>query len=409
MPRSRISWPPHSWAWLLALFSVAGFVEAMFWGQMGAFTPLYLPHLGISQADIAAWTGASTAIAAAVGIPFLPLWGALADKYARQPIIVRSFVAHVIAGLVTIAAGNIWVFVLGRAISSFSLGNSGLMMTTLSERVPQKRMGLAFGVMNSAPPIGALVGPLLGGPIVDARGFQALVALDVVLLLLVTLAMTFGYRDDYRGHATGSIWHMAGESVAIVLRSERLRALFPALFLVFAGWMLALTYVPLAIRSLYTGDSPGTAVGMVIGAGGLAAFALGPVTGALADRYGHWRVLFIALGIAVILWPLPALAGNLALFGLFWALLNGVTSGAFALSFSVLSSSASPEERGRVMAFSYVPVNLGTMIGPAIGSVVTLAGIMAVFPVAAVLTACGVGALALAARRAHAPVAPVAA
>src|SRR5258706_13529439 len=101
-----------NWVWLLALFTLAGFIEAFFWGQMSAFTPLYLPHLGVPPGQVAAWTGIIAAVAGAAGIPFLPFWGALADRYSRQPIIVRSFVVHVVAGLLAVLAGNVWVFLL---------------------------------------------------------------------------------------------------------------------------------------------------------------------------------------------------------------------------------------------------------------------------------------------------------
>lgn len=398
--RRRLPSPPTSWIWLLGLFSIAGFVETVFWGQMSAFTPIFLPHLGIPQASVAAWTGAIAAVSGALGLPLLPFWGALADRYARQPIIVRSFAVHMLAGALCILAGNVWVFVLGRAVMSFALGNSGLMMTTLAERAPADRQGFAFSVMNAAPPIGAFLGPLLGGPIVDSHGFRALLAIDVALLLAVVLALSVGYRDAYRGKATGSLVGMALESVQMVLRSPRLRALFPALFVVFAGWMLALTYIPLAVAALYSGKSPGTAVGIVLGAGGLAAFVCSPVMGALADRVGHWRTLFAGAGVEVALWPLPALAHDLVAFALTWALISGVASGVFALSFAVLSSSVAAAARGRIMSFSYVPVNLGFAIGPAIGGIVTRGSIFAVFPVAAILTALGVGALAFASRQA---------
>ena len=104
------------WEWLLALFTLASLIETMFWGQLGAFTPLQLPRLGVSAAQVPLWTGIIAAVAGAAGIPFLPFWGALADRWARQPLIVRSFVAHLIAGILAILAGNVWVFLLSRAI-----------------------------------------------------------------------------------------------------------------------------------------------------------------------------------------------------------------------------------------------------------------------------------------------------
>ena len=182
---------PSSWVWLLTLFTAAGLAETMFWGQMAAFTPLYLPRLGVPEADVPRWTGLTLAAATAIGLPFLPLWGALADRYARQPIIVRSFLCHLLAGLLALAAGSVWVFVLARALMSLSLGNTGLMMATLAERAPRQRQALAFAVLNAAQPAGAFLGPLLGGPVVDAWGFQALLAVDTVLMLAVVLDLIF--------------------------------------------------------------------------------------------------------------------------------------------------------------------------------------------------------------------------
>lgn len=38
-----------TWQWLLAIFTLASLVETIFYSQMLAFTPLYLPRLGISD------------------------------------------------------------------------------------------------------------------------------------------------------------------------------------------------------------------------------------------------------------------------------------------------------------------------------------------------------------------------
>jgi DHA1 family multidrug resistance protein-like MFS transporter len=225
-----------SWVWLLVLFTVAGFVEAAFWSQMVAFTPLFLRELGVeTTGEIESLTGLIAAVSTLIGLPLLPFWGALADRYSRQPVIVRSFVAHALAGAIAMVAGNVWVFVLGRSISSFSLGNSGLMMTTLQERAPAKRIGFAFAVMAGASPLGAVLGPLGGGPIVDVWGFRALMGIDVAIMLLVIAAVTFGYVDQFRPQQRAPLLGMAVEGVRIILRSPRLRLLFPALLLLFAG------------------------------------------------------------------------------------------------------------------------------------------------------------------------------
>ncbi|MDD5466367.1 MAG: hypothetical protein PHS96_01035 [Anaerolineales bacterium] len=91
--------------------------------------------------------------------------------------------------------------------------------------------------------------------------------------------------------------------------------------------------------------------------------------------------------------PLPFFSSSLFDFGARWALVNGLVSSVFAISFAVLAQSATPEARGRVTAFSFLPTNLGFMIGPAIGSLITRSSVFNVYPTAAVLTVIGLGLL----------------
>ena len=120
------------------------------------------------------------------------------------------------------------------------------------------------------------------------------------------------------------------------------------------------------------------------------------ILGALADRLGYWRVLLAGSIVTILLWPLPALTRSLIPFGIAWALINGVTSGVFSLSFAVLARSASEQERGRVMSFAYLPVNVGSFLGPALGSLITRSTVFAIFPAASIFTALGVVLLFLA-------------
>lgn len=388
-----------SWGWILGLYTVASFIEVMFWGQIGAFTPLFLPQLGIPHTQVRTWIGIVSAVSSVVGLPFLPFWGALADRYARKPVIVRSFVVYVVVAVLMALAGSLWLFILARAILSLSLGNTGLMLTTLSERVPQRRVGLAFGIMQGSQPLGVFLGPLIGGPIVDAWGFRVLIGLDALALLLVVVAMATGYRDTYRAPIKEPLLRMALDSIEILLRSPRLRTLFPALFLLFAGWMLASTYLPLVVTDLYHGSHPGTAVGLVLGAAGLTTAILTPLAGILADRIGHWPALLGIATLSAVLWPLPALAGNLVVFTVLWALASGVMSGVFSVSFNVLAASAPEAVRARVMSFSFLPIMTGSAVGPALGVGITQAGLTTIFPTGAVITALGLLGLLVARRQ----------
>ena len=389
-----------SWQWLLLIFTAASLVETVFYSQMLAFTPLYLPELGVSdEGQILLLVGWITAASNGLGIPFLPFWGALADRYSRKPIIIRSFGVLLLAAILAYFARSVWVFFIARSLTGFALGNSGLMMTTLSERLPENRQGLGFSIMNSAAPIGAFLGPLSGGFLIDQYGFRTLLLLNMAALSLIMLLLASGYRDTYRAKEDGRILQMAWDSMRIIGRSKRLLALFPALFLLFGGWMLAFTYVPLVIAEIYTGADSGTVIGLVMGASGLTTMILGPILGAAADRFGAWRVLFIGSALALVIWPIPLITPTLVPFAIVWSILNGVVSAVFALSFSVLSASAAPSVRGRVMSFAYMPVNIGFMMGSAIGTRVTQTSLFNIFPAAALFTALGLIALSIAYRQ----------
>ena len=391
--------PPTSWVWLLCLFTMASFVEGVALSHMTAFIPLHLPKLGVAVSDIARVTGLVVAISSAVGIPFVPFWGALADRYSRQPIIIRSFIFYFLALVIMILAGNLWLFVAGRALMSFSMGNTGLMLTTLTERVPSTRTGLSFTMIEGAIPLGISVGPLIGGPIVDSWGFGTLLTFDIILMGGVILGLAFGYRDRYLASVRGSIFMMTANSLTNIARSPRLRILFPALFVLFSGEGLAFTYAPIAIDSLYDGDDLGTTIGFVFGGAGLATLLIGPAIGMAADRLGHWRILVVSLGAASLLWSVPALVNDLISFAIIWAVVISVNTAGISLAFSVMSDSVPSDIRGRVMAMSTLPLVIGLMIGAAIGSIVTQGGVFVVFPIAAIATALSVAMLVYASRQ----------
>src|SRR2546429_6964222 len=220
--------PISGWVRMTVLFAIAGFFEVTAYGQLTASRPSSLPRLGIELAAVAFGVGAITSFSNVAGLPFLPFWGALADRYGRKPLIIRSFVAAFVALSLTALAPNVWIFALARAIPSLGLGKTGLILATIAERAPAGRVAFAFGIVNGANPMGAFIGPLVGGPIVDRFGFPVLMAADAAIMLGVVAMLAFGYRDGFATKAIGgSLLRMAGDRCLLIVRSPRPRPPFP--------------------------------------------------------------------------------------------------------------------------------------------------------------------------------------
>src|SRR5207245_4347416 len=78
------------WVAVLALFGVTSLVEALGFGHVIRFLPLYLREVGTPAAQVPVWTGLFSALVYVTGLPLIPFWGVWAEKYSRKAVIARS-------------------------------------------------------------------------------------------------------------------------------------------------------------------------------------------------------------------------------------------------------------------------------------------------------------------------------
>jgi MFS family permease len=153
--------------------------------------------------------------------------------------------------------------------------------------------------------------------------------------------------------------------------------------------MLVYSYLPVVVTTLYRGNNPASAIGFVLGAGGLLAMLLSPIFGSLADRFGYWRILMLGAALETVPWLGPLWTRSLIPFTVMICIISGIAAAVFSVSFNVLSSSAPSNIRRRVMSFAYLPVNLGFSFGPILGSQLVKLDIFYIFPAAFLFTAIG--------------------
>lgn len=278
---------------------------------------------------------------------------------------------------------NVWPYLVARAVVGLALGNTGLMLASLSDSAPRERVGFALAVVNGSLPIGAFVGSLAGGLAVDALGVRTLFWIDAVMLAFVALGLTLAYRDAFIRPEALRFGRQVVEAFRAVFASPLVMSLFAIAFLAASGTFAVYTYLPIFIDELYAGADLGRAIGVVYGLGGAATLIASPLWGALADRAGHRRVLALVLALTALLWPLPMFVRTVGQLTPLWMLIAVTSTTISSLGFAIISLSIEPRRRGAVMTMAYVPSNFGFIVGPLAASFVAPYSLRALFPLAA--------------------------
>ncbi len=358
------------WRVLLAVFTVAGVVESQAFGHFNAFTPLFLQELHVPGGQVATWTGILSALGFVIGIPLLPFWGIWADRYGRKLIIVRS--AYVEGVVFTLAAfsPNVWVLAVARFLSGFVFGNTGVMLALLADRTPRKRLGLAVGIAGAGFPLGASIGPYVGGLIAQGPGIRTLLFLDGCLSAAVGIMLTLIIREQRRTHVSSKSSRLLLAAVRDITASPTVARLFLLYFIATYGLSQVNPFIPILLQRLYRGPMAQlpTVIGTTLTASGIAMAVTTPLWGKLGDLIGRRRVLPICLG---------AVGLGLAAGGLVASLLSlqaaivwiGLFQGGIGTTVIALLALLAPEERrASILNFSLLPSQLSWFIGPITGA-----------------------------------------
>src|SRR5229473_4966159 len=181
--------PWEKTAWIASatqLFCLIGF------GLGLPFLPMYVQALGVTErAQVAVWSGVISGSAALTMAVLAPLWGVLADRYGRKPMLVRSM----IGGAVVVAAmgfvGDVWQLLAVRLVQGAVTGSQAAAAALVAAATPASNVGFALGLVSTAVQVGNTIGPVIGGVTVGSVGFRGSFVLAGVLLLIGGLMAIF--------------------------------------------------------------------------------------------------------------------------------------------------------------------------------------------------------------------------
>lgn len=369
---TKIEQPKQSsWVSLTAFFALASFIEIVLFSNLTAFTPVYLQDIGFDEAATKFWTGILASSAMFIGFWFVPMWGVLADRYGRKPLIVRSFAVEAAACVVMALAPNIWIFTLGRMLTGLALGNTGLMFASISEHAPRRRVGFAIALVSASQPLGGVFGSLLGGFIVSTFGILALFWFNAFSIGSVFLILLLFYHEAFKPQPTPRIFTMLKNSLRAVTHTPIVMRYFIFSFIATCGYFFSYPFLSTRVIQLASGADVGATIGLVFGIAGIATLIMTPLWGALADKYGHARLLPVVTFLSGVAYIPLFFATTIPQFTFFYFVLAAFSPAINSLTFATIGVVTPPERRNAVMSMLYMPLNAAIVIAPTAASLLT--------------------------------------
>ena len=359
----------------------------------------------------------------------LPM-GRLADLVGRKKVYLIGSLVFVVGAVAATSSTSLTMLMMSRILQGVGAAmTQGTGMAIITSSFPPEERGKAIGLIMVIVGSGGVAGPAIGGVLVEAFDWPAVFFLNVPLgllgiavamtilresrsardpqergsqfdwlgaalsagaLLALLLAMTNGHRSGWSsppilaaglgscGLMASFIWwelHTSNPMLDLRLFSRRTFSFgVSAAFLTFLGSSAVLVLMPFYLQGVLH-YSPRTA-GLIVMPGALCMAVMGPISGALSDRFGwRWFTVGGLLSSSMGLFLLSRLTEESTLIAVLPALI--LTSGGMGTFYSPNTSSvlsaAEPEKYGIVSALLNLIRNGANIVSLAMAAAIVTA------------------------------------
>ncbi|HGT2050047.1 TPA: multidrug efflux MFS transporter [Streptococcus agalactiae] len=352
-------------AWLGNFFTGASFSLVM------PFMVLYVEQLGAPSNKVEWYAGLSVSLSALSSALVAPLWGRLADKYGRKPMMVRAglMMTFTMGGLAFIhsVTGLLILRILNGIFAGYVPNSTAL----IASQAPQEESGYALGTLATGVTGGMLIGPLLGGLFAEWFGIREVFLLVGTILLISTLMTIFMVKEDFKPISNEETMPTT-EVFKSVKSLQILIGLFVTSMIIQISAQSIAPILTLYIRHLGQTENLMFVSGLIVSGMGFSSILSSPKLGRIGDRIGNHRLLLLALLYSFLMYVLCSLAQTSLQLGVI-RFLYGFGTGALMPSInSILTKIAPRQGLSRIFSYNQMFSNLGQVLGPFVGSAVSI-------------------------------------
>jgi MFS family permease len=335
------------------------------------FLPLYVQQLGVqSQSAVVQWSGI------AFGATFLgtaataPLWGRLADKYGRKPMLIRAAVGMAVVMSLIGLAHNVTELVLLRLVAGLIGGYASASIVMVGTQAPRERAGWALGILSTGALAGNLIGPLVGGVLPTWIGIRGTFFAGGAMIAVAAILTAVFVREDFdrasdtkrQSAPAGTTGHSLPSRRAIMV------ALLVTAMMVLLANMSIEPIITVYISQLGVAhERLATIAGVVMACSAFGSMLTAAKLGALADRIGAWNVIIGCLVVTALAmlpqayvthwWQLAALRGVMGM----------SLAGLLPSVAKLVRNSVKDNQSGKMLGYLQSAQFSGQVIGPVLG------------------------------------------
>ncbi|NYD52810.1 MFS family permease [Actinomadura luteofluorescens] len=184
--------------WALGLLAAAtGTLESV----VAPTLPLLQRELSMSPAQ-----GALLSIAMLItGALVAPVAGGLGDRHGGKRVMIRLMAVVAAGGLVSSAAPNLPVLLLGQVLQGAMVGAMPLSFILVRKHLPVGESQVAIGVVSGMFVGGGMLGTLIAGPIAEGLSRHWMFAVPTLAIVVATLSVHLLMPDDPPARSGGRI------------------------------------------------------------------------------------------------------------------------------------------------------------------------------------------------------------
>jgi DHA1 family multidrug resistance protein-like MFS transporter len=335
------------------------------------FVPYYIQTFGVRDlSEALIWSGyMETAGALALAV-CAPVWGYLADRFGPKPMVVRSMVGGGIAVLLMTQATTLEQLFAARIFHGMMSGSVTACIILVSKTAPKSELGYAMGLMQAAFMLGASLGPLAGGPMIEHWGFYNCFVLAGATVIVAGLAVQLMIKDSSRREGADSQQAPGGfvRDSRRLLNIRSFTILLVGMVFIHFSFGCIMPVLPLYLQQLAGGAEIVSLAGLVFALRGLTSAGASVFAGKWSNRFGSKKTMICALlGTAVFL-VAQGSATDVASLAVI-TVVAGVAFGAIRpLANVMIAEIVRSDDRGKAFGITTSASAFGFATGPVVGA-----------------------------------------